>query len=782
MSTQLFSVTLRRWFTTAMFAVLLLLARTAAADTLSLAWDPVADPNVEGYYLFIGTSSGAYSTVIDVGNTTSYTYTTANSGTTYYISVAAYTAGPVVGGHSPEVVATTSGGPVLTNPGNQTTALNGTVTLTLRATDPNNDPITFGALGLPPGLTLNPTQGVISGSPTTAGTYPVSVTAADTNANVATQSFSWTVGSSDASAPTIAVTSPVRTGSYSTTAAFVTLSGTAADDVGVTSVTFANSRGGSGTAAGTTAWSVVVPIVAGSNVITMTARDASGKSSATTITVNYDTTAPAARITSPTTAATFAATAATITFSGTATDDIGVTQVTWSTDRGTSGVATGTGTWSATLTLPSGTTAVTFSARDAAGRFGTATVSVSVPGLPLRLTAFTASLAAPQPVNSSITFTATAADGASPYQYKFMLFDGATWSLLRDWSTTNTYAWRPATANANYRVRVWVRNNGNTVDAPQNTNAAGEMAFPVNASTALSLSNLTSNVASPQAPGTSITWTATATGGSSPYQYKFRVNVGGVWTTARTWSTTNTFTWTPTTAGSYQVEVWARNSTNTVDAPQNANSDLIRAFTIQAPLQLSNFLSSVPAPQPTGRSITFDASANGGTAPYQFKFRVFDGTTWTTLQNWSTSNRATWAPTTANANYRIEVWARSAGSTTDAPENAKCTYGVSFPITAPTGVTVTSFTSNLASPQRAGTTVTFTTTAAGGVGPYQYKFRVYNGSTWSVAQNWSASNLLRWTPTVAGNYQVEVWVRGAASTADAPETAAADVVRAFSIN
>ena len=37
----------------------------------------------------------------------------------------------------------------------------------------NNDPTVFGASGLPPGLRINPTTGVISGRPTRAGTYSV---------------------------------------------------------------------------------------------------------------------------------------------------------------------------------------------------------------------------------------------------------------------------------------------------------------------------------------------------------------------------------------------------------------------------------------------------------------------------------------------------------------------------------------------------------------------------------------------------------------------------------
>jgi hypothetical protein len=31
------------------------------------------------------------------------------------------------------------------------------------------------------------------------------------------------------------------------------------------------------------------------------------------------------------------------------------------------------------------------------------------------------------------------------------------------------------------------------------------------------------------------------------------------------WTTSNTYTWTPTTAGSYQLGVWVRNSGSTAD-------------------------------------------------------------------------------------------------------------------------------------------------------------------------------------------------------------------------
>ncbi len=58
--------------------------------------------------------------------------------------------------------------------------------------DPNGDTLTYAASGLPPGLTLNTTTGLISGAPTTVGSYGVTVTATD-GINVASANFTWTI-------------------------------------------------------------------------------------------------------------------------------------------------------------------------------------------------------------------------------------------------------------------------------------------------------------------------------------------------------------------------------------------------------------------------------------------------------------------------------------------------------------------------------------------------------------------------------------------------------------
>jgi hypothetical protein len=74
------------------------------------------------------------------------------------------------------------------------------------------------------------------------------------------------------------------------------------------------------------------------------------------------------------------------------------------------------------------------------------------------------------------------------------------------------------------------------------------------------ISGLTPDRASPQVVSTAITWTVTAVDaeGDTLY-YKFYVRTTSTgWTVAQDWSASNSWTWTPTSPGTYLLEVWVR--------------------------------------------------------------------------------------------------------------------------------------------------------------------------------------------------------------------------------
>jgi len=85
----------------------------------------------------------------------------------------------------------------VTNPGNQSTTDGAAASLQIHATDSaSSQTLTYSASGLPAGLSINSSTGLISGTPTATGTSSVTVTAKDGTGATASTSFSWAVTSS----------------------------------------------------------------------------------------------------------------------------------------------------------------------------------------------------------------------------------------------------------------------------------------------------------------------------------------------------------------------------------------------------------------------------------------------------------------------------------------------------------------------------------------------------------------------------------------------------------
>ncbi|HEX4258154.1 MAG TPA: putative Ig domain-containing protein [Streptosporangiaceae bacterium] len=85
----------------------------------------------------------------------------------------------------------------VTNPGSQTGTVGTAASLQISASDSaSGQTLTYSASGLPAGLSINSSTGLISGTPTTAGTSSVTVTATDGTGASGSASFSWTISSS----------------------------------------------------------------------------------------------------------------------------------------------------------------------------------------------------------------------------------------------------------------------------------------------------------------------------------------------------------------------------------------------------------------------------------------------------------------------------------------------------------------------------------------------------------------------------------------------------------
>src|SRR5437867_4644857 len=89
-----------------LFVIVLLLgtASTLRAATVTAMWDPNTEPDIAGYKLSYGLTSGVYTTTIDVGNVTSWPLTLTD-GLRYYFAVQAYNTSAAISPFSAEVFA-----------------------------------------------------------------------------------------------------------------------------------------------------------------------------------------------------------------------------------------------------------------------------------------------------------------------------------------------------------------------------------------------------------------------------------------------------------------------------------------------------------------------------------------------------------------------------------------------------------------------------------------------------------------------------------------------------
>ena len=304
-----------------------------------------------------------------------------------------------------------------------------------------------------------------------------------------------------------------------------------------------------------------------SNAAEFSARTYPGNASSVPATA--DTTAPTVAISTPATNP--VSTGSTpIAFSGTASDNVGVSQISWTNSLGGSGTATGTTSWNTSIALVSGANVITITARDAAGNTATATRTVTY--TPPDTTAPTVAISTPatNPVSTGstpIAFSGTASDAGGITQVSWSNSAGGAGTA------TGTTSWSASIALASgaNTITITARDAaGNTATATRTVNYTP----PVPA-----IDTTPPTVASFTVPPTSTSLTVPITS----LVATDNVGVTGVMVTesatpppasAAGWSASAPANYTFASASVHTLHAWAKDAAGNVSASRSASTSI----------------------------------------------------------------------------------------------------------------------------------------------------------------------------------------------------------------
>ena len=373
---------------------------------------------------------------------------------------------------------------------------------------------------------------------------------------------------------------------------------------------------------------------------------------------------------------------------------------------------------------------------------------------------------ATQADGSTVHFAASSSGCASPqYEYWVQLLDGS-WTLGRAFSSDPTWDWNTAGLGTGvYSVHVWANQAGDQTSSPE---AWAGSSVTLTGCTSAGLSPSSTSVAA----GSTVHFTASASGCASP-QYEYWVQyTDAVWHMLRGFSTDPTWDWNTAglVQGVYNVHVWANNAGDATSSPEAWAGSSV---TLTVSGCTSATLSPSSATVSVGSTVHFIASSSGCANP-QYEYWVqYTDASWHMLRAFSTD--PTWDWNTAGlavGAYNIHVWANNVGDQTSSAEawagsTVTLTGGCASASLAPASTSVT-----------AGSIVHFTAGSTGCASP-QYEYWVqYTDTTWHMLRAFSTDPTWDWNTTglALGVYAVHVWANNAGDPTSSPEAWAGSTV------
>ena len=244
----------------------------------------------------------------------------------------------------------------------------------------------------------------------------------------------------------------------------------------------------------------------------------------------------------------------------------------------------------------------------------------------------------------SVTITGAATGGSGGYQYAvyYKKSTGSSYSLVRDYSTTKTVTITPASVTT-YNILVKVKDSKGTI---------AKKTFE------LTVTNAAANTSTVSATsvtlGQDITVKLSANGAPTPLKYAvyYKESSASSYTTGQAYSTNSTYIFTPQAAATYTLLTKVKDKQGTVYS---------KSFTIKA-ANASGFVNLSTVAGRTislGDCITVNCSAACGTKPYKYSvlYKKSSSSSYITAQSNSTNKVVDITPS-SKTSYTVMVKAR----------------------------------------------------------------------------------------------------------------------------
>jgi Putative Ig domain len=667
--------------------------------------------------LTLGASSGAISGTPTASGNFTFTLQVTDSGSPTALSASGtftidVTAAPGITFTTKSLASSVSGDTYA----GQVTATGGAGTLTYA--------VTTGSL--PAGLSMAAT-GAITGKSTAAGTSSFTVTASDAYSDSAKQNLAITID------PAISVTmASLPTGYAGTAYTSTTLAATGGLGTPY-SWTWAAASGSSLPAGlNLSAGGVIsgTPTTGGNYSVVVTAKDSGGNTGSATLAIDIQADLTITTASLPTGYVGALYTPTTLA----ATGGAGAPYTwTWAAATGSSlpgglslsaaGVITGTPTTASTYS-------VVITATDSASHKATATLTITVDAA---VSITTASLPTGYAGTAYTATTLAATGGAgSPYTWTWVPATGSSLPGGLTLSPAGVITGTPITAGS-YSV---------VFTAKDSANNTGNKTFTITIGGAVSIT--TTSLPSGIAGGVYTSTQLAATGGAgTPYTWTWVAGGGSSLPAGLNLSTGGLITGTPATAGTYSVDVTAKDSaSNTASA----------TFSIVIEAGLSITTTSLPTGYVGDLYTQTTLAATGGTGTFTWTWAAATGSSLPAGLNLSTAGIITGTPTTAGT-YSVVLTATDSAS-------HKATATLAIVVNAGVSVTTASLPAGFV-----GTAYTQTTLAAtGGAGsPYTWTWAAARGSSLPGGLNLSTGGVITGSPATAGSYNVVITAKDSAN-------------------